>query len=67
MELHQIRYFIAVAERLSYSKAARELHISVSPLSRQIRQLEEEFGVRLFARDRRRVELTDYFYRKQRR
>jgi DNA-binding transcriptional LysR family regulator len=59
MELHQIRYFIAVAERLSYSKAARELHISVSPLSRQIRQLEEEFGVRLFARDRRRVELTD--------
>jgi DNA-binding transcriptional LysR family regulator len=59
MELHQIRYFIAVAERLSYSKAARDLHISVSPLSRQIRQLEEEFGVRLFARDRRRVELTD--------
>jgi DNA-binding transcriptional LysR family regulator len=59
MELHQIRYFIAVAERLSYSKAAREVHISVSPLSRQIRQLEEEFGVRLFARDRRRVELTD--------
>lgn len=59
MELRQIRYFIAVAEHLSYSKAARELHISVSPLSRQIRQLEEEFGVRLFVRDRRRVELTD--------
>lgn len=59
MELRQIRYFISVAEHLSYSKAARELHISVSPLSRQIRQLEEEFGVRLFARDRRRVELTD--------
>jgi len=59
MELRQIRYFIAVAEHLSYSKAARELHVSVSPLSRQVRQLEDEFGVRLFARDRRRVELTD--------
>jgi DNA-binding transcriptional LysR family regulator len=59
MELRQIRYFIAVAEHLSYSKAARQLHVSVSPLSRQIRQLEEEFGVQLFARDRRRVALTD--------
>jgi DNA-binding transcriptional LysR family regulator len=59
MELRQIRYFIAVAERLSYSKAAQELHVSVSPLSRQIRQLEQEFDVRLFSRDRRRVELTD--------
>ncbi len=59
MELRQIRYFIAVAEHLSYSKAARELHVSVSPLSRQIRQLEDEFGVRLLSRDRRRVELTD--------
>ena len=59
MELRQLRYFIAVAEHLSYSKAAQELHISVSPLSRQIYQLEDEFGVRLFVRDRRRVELTD--------
>lgn len=59
MELRQIRYFIAIAEHLSYSKAAQELHVSISPLSRQIRQLEEEFGVRLFSRDRRRVELTD--------
>ncbi len=59
MELRQIRYFIAVAEHLSYSKAARQLHVSVSPLSRQIRQLEDEFGVQLFVRDRRRVALTD--------
>lgn len=59
MELRQIRYFIAVAEHLSYSKAARQLHVSVSPLSRQVRQLEEEFGVQLFVRDRRRVALTD--------
>jgi DNA-binding transcriptional LysR family regulator len=59
MELRQLRYFIAVAEHLSYSKAAKELHVSISPLSRQIRQLEDEFGVRLLLRDRRRVTLSD--------
>lgn len=59
MELRQIRYFVAVAELLSYSKAAKELHVSISPLSRQIRQLEDEFGVRLLLRDRRRVTLSD--------
>lgn len=59
MELRQLRYFIAVAERLSFSKAALHLHITVPPLSRQIRQLEEEFGVELLARDRRNVALTD--------
>lgn len=59
MELRQIRYFIAVAEQLSYCKAAKQLNVSISPLSRQIRQLEDEFGVRLFVRDRRRVALTD--------
>ncbi len=59
MELRQLRYFVAVAEHLSYSKAAKELHVSISPLSRQIRQLEDEFGVRLLLRDRRRVTLSD--------
>jgi len=59
MELRQLRYFIAVAESLSFSKAALHLHVTVPPLSRQIRQLEEEFGVQLFVRDRRRVALTD--------
>lgn len=59
MELRQLRYFIAVAERLSFSKAAQHLHITVPPLSRQVRQLEEEFGVQLFVRDRRNVILTD--------
>jgi DNA-binding transcriptional LysR family regulator len=59
MELRQLRYFIAVAEHLSFSKAARQLHVTVPPLSRQIRQLEDEFDVQLFARDRRHVMLTD--------
>lgn len=59
MELRQLHYFIAVAECLNFSKAAEELHITVPPLSRQIRQLEEEFNVQLFVRDRRRVILTD--------
>jgi DNA-binding transcriptional LysR family regulator len=59
MELRQLRYFIAVAEQLSFSKAAQQLHITVPPLSRQIRQLEEEFDARLFVRDRRHVSLTD--------
>lgn len=59
MELRQLRYFIAVAERLSFSKAAQDLHVTVPPLSRQIRQLEEELDAQLFVRDRRHVALTD--------
>ncbi len=59
MELSQLRYFIAVAENLSFSKAAQQLHVTVPPLSRQIRQLEDEFDAQLFVRDRRHVTLTD--------
>jgi len=59
MELRQLRYFIAVAEHLSFSKAAHELHVTVPPLSRQIRQLEDELDAQLFMRDRRHVALTD--------
>jgi DNA-binding transcriptional LysR family regulator len=59
MELRQLKYFVAVAERLSFSKAAEDLHVTVPPLSRQIRQLEDEFDAPLFVRDRRHVALTD--------
>jgi DNA-binding transcriptional LysR family regulator len=59
MELRHLRYFVAVAENLNFTRAAAKLHLAQPSLTRQIHNLEEEIGVRLLNRSKSQVALTE--------
>jgi DNA-binding transcriptional LysR family regulator len=65
MEMHQVRYFLAVARTLNFTRAAGECNVAQPSLTRAIRQLEDELGGDLFRRERPHVQLTELGLRMQ--
>src|SRR3954454_18713418 len=59
MEMHQIRYFLAVCLTLNFTRAAEQCHVTQPALTRAIQKLEEELGGLLFRRERKLTHLTD--------
>lgn len=60
MEMHQVRYFLAVARVLNFTRAAEECHVAQPSLTRAIKQLEDELGSALFRRERNFTHLTEF-------
>ena len=58
MNTRQIEYFLAVADELSFTRAARRLYVSQTAVTQQIKALEEQLGVQLFERTKKKVVLT---------
>lgn len=59
MNINHLKYFLAVAKHKSFTKAAKEMHISQPSISKMIKGMEDELGILLFQRDKRQIELTD--------
>jgi len=59
MDIRPLRYFIAVAENLNFSEAARQLYVAQPAVSQQIAYLEKHLGVKLFHRNKHSVQLTN--------
>ena len=60
MEMHQVRYFLATARLLNFTRAAEECNVAQPSLTRAVKQLEQEFGHELFRRERNLTHLTEF-------